>query len=838
MRNEPVAPQPWAYIRRLYGLIPLYSPFMRISLLAAGLGLLLAPAIGRAQTTNSGTDKFAQLETMLPTPNEYRTASGAPGPHYWQQRADYNIRVSLDDQKQAITGSETITYTNLSPDVLTYLWVQLDQNILAKNSITAATNVGQVSGGRLSFQDLDNQLAVAEFDGGYKIGAVTDASGKPLKYTINHTMMRIDLPTPLRPKQAISFGVKWSYNISDQLKINERSGYEYFPADKNYLYEVAQFYPRMAVYSDATGWQNKQFLGNGEFTLPFGDYRVSITAPADHVVGATGTLQNAAQVLTATQIKRLAQAKNAKKPVLIVSQDEATRNETSRATGTKTWTFAAKNVRDFAWASSRKFIWDAMQITQSGKPVLCMSYYPKEGNPLWGKYSTEVVAHTIKTYSKFTIPYAYPVAISVHGPVGGMEYPMICFNGGRPEKDGTYSADRKYGMISVIIHEVGHNFFPMIVNSDERQWTWMDEGLNTFCQYLTEQEWERDYPSRRGEPKNMVDYMRTDKSLQTPIMTNSESVLQFGNNAYGKPATALNILRETVMGRELFDYAFKTYATRWAYKHPQPADFFRTMEDASAVDLDWFWRGWFYTTDRCDISLDGVKYYHANTRNPGLENARLQNERKAQVPSISAQRNQADIKTTAVDEKPDLKDFYNGYDPLAVTEADKQRYFQYLSTLSPQQQTRLNGNMNLYELSLHNVGGLVMPVVVQMNYEDGSSDIVNIPAEIWRKNNEQVTKIIVSPKNVVSFIIDPYQQTADTDLSNNAYPRQPIASRFELFQAGQAGNNAQQPLNPMQQAAATPGSTTPASPSPLERRENKPNPDGQQARPASTNGIR
>ena len=812
---------------------------MRIPLLAAGLGLWLAPAIGRAQTTNSGTDKFAQLETMLPTPNEYRTASGAPGPQYWQQRADYNIKVSLDDQKQAITGSETITYTNLSPDVLTYLWVQLDQNILAKNSITTATNVGEVTGGRLSFQGLDAQLATAEFDGGYKIAAVTDASGKPLKYSINHTMMRIDLPTPLRPRQAVSFGVKWSYNINDQLKINERSGYEYFPADKNYLYEIAQFYPRMAVYSDATGWQNKQFLGNGEFTLPFGDYRVSITAPADHVVGATGTLQNAAQVLSSTQIKRLAQAKGAKKPVLIVSQDEATRNEASRATGTKTWTYAAKNVRDFAWCSSRKFIWDAMQITQSGKPVLCMSYYPKEGNPLWGKYSTEVVAHTIKTYSKFTIPYQYPVAISVHGPVGGMEYPMICFNGGRPEKDGTYSADRKYGMISVIIHEVGHNFFPMIVNSDERQWTWMDEGLNTFCQYLTEQEWERNYPSRRGEPKNMVDYMRTDKSLQTPIMTNSESVLQFGNNAYGKPATALNILRETVMGRELFDYAFKTYATRWAYKHPQPADFFRTMEDASAVDLDWFWRGWFYTTDRCDLSLDGVKYFKANTKNPGLENARLQNERQAQVPSISAQRNATDLKTTAVDEKPELKDFYNGYDPLAVTEADKQRYFQYLSTLNTQQQARLNGNLNLYELSLHNVGGLVMPVIIQMTYDDGSSDIVNIPAEIWRKNNEQVTKIIVSPKNVVSFVLDPYQQTADTDLGNNAYPRQPVASRFELFQAGQAGNNAQQPLNPMQQAAATPGTTgQPAPPAPLQRQENKPNPDGPQARPARTNGSR
>jgi len=812
---------------------------MRISLLAAGLGLLLSPLAGRAQTTNSGTDKFAQLETMLPTPNEYRSANGAPGPKYWQQRADYNIRVSLDDAKQAITGSETITYTNLSPDVLPYLWVQLDQNILAKNSMTYSTQVGQIptagaSAGRLPFQEIDNQLTVQEFDGGYKIAAVTDASGKPLKYTINHTMMRVDLPTALRPGQKVSFGVKWSYNINNQLKISERSGYEYFPEDKNYLYEIAQFYPRMAVYSDAKGWQNKQFLGNGEFTLPFGDYRVSITAPADHVVGATGTLQNAAQVLTAAQQRRLASAKGAKKPVLIVSQEEAVKNEGSHATGTKTWTFAAKNVRDFAWCSSRKFIWDAMGITQNGKPVMCMSYFPKEGNPLWGQYSTQVVAHTIKTYSHFTIPYEYPVAISVHGPVGGMEYPMICFNGGRPEKDGTYSQDRKYGMISVIIHEVGHNFFPMIVNSDERQWTWMDEGLNSFVQFLTEQAWERNYPSRRGEPRNMVDYMRTDKSLQTPIMTNSESVLQFGNNAYGKPATALNILRETVMGRELFDYAFKTYATRWAYKHPEPADLFRTMEDASAVDLDWFWRGWFYTTDRCDISLDNVKMYRLNSRNPQVENARTRTERQAQAPTITQQRNATEIPQTLVDQNPDLKDFYNNYDPLAGSAQDQARYQQYLKSLTPEQQQRLNSNLNVYQLDLHNVGGLVMPVVLQMTYDDGTSEIETIPAEIWRKNNEQVSKLILTPKNVVSFVIDPYQQTADTDLSNNAFPRKSTPTRFELFQGGLAGAA---PQNPMQQAAAAGTTGQPAPMSPLQRQENKPNPDGRQARPASTNGV-
>ncbi|MDO7846401.1 M1 family metallopeptidase [Hymenobacter sp. M29] len=783
--------------------------------LLAGLVLAVAGQLpAAAQTTNSGTDKFAQLETMLPTPNSYRTASGAPGPDYWQQRADYDIKVTLDDAKQAITGRETITYTNLSPDALPYLWVQLDQNIFDKNSITTATQVGQLQD-KMSFQGLEGMLS--DFDGGFKIESVTGKDGKALHTVTNHTMMRVDLPAPLQPRQSVSFNVKWHYNINDQSKINGRSGYEYFPQDKNYLYEIAQFYPRMAVYSDNQGWQHKQFLGNGEFTLPFGDYKVSITAPADHVVGATGTLQNAAQVLSATQMKRWEQAKTATKPVLMVNQDEAVKAEAGRATGTKTWTYVARNVRDFAWASSRKFIWDAMQIKQDGKPVMCMSYYPKEGNPLWGQYSTQVVAHTIKTYSKFTIPYAYPVAISVHGPVGGMEYPMLCFNGGRPQKDGTYSAQVKYGMISVIIHEVGHNFFPMIINSDERQWSWMDEGLNSFVQFLTEQEWERNYPSRRGEPRNIAAYMAMDASLQSPIMINSESALQFGNNAYGKPATALNILRETVMGRELFDYAFKTYAQRWAYKHPTPADFFRTMEDASAVDLDWFWRGWFYTTEHTDMALESVKSYNASTLNPQVENARLQQQRAAAPQSITAQRNAQDIPKTLVDEKPELKDFYNSYDPLAVTPADQQRYTAMLSSLTPEQQQRLNDSQtNFYELSFRNVGGLVMPIVLQMTYADNSQEIQTIPAEIWRKNNAQVTKVVVTKKPVISFVIDPFQQTADTDLSNNAFPRQPAASRFELFEQ----QRPQTPPNPMQQQTSR---TT----SPMQKLEQKPVGSGQ-----------
>ncbi|NVO85945.1 M1 family metallopeptidase [Hymenobacter terrestris] len=781
---------------------------LKTTLLATGLAVLLALP-SAAQSTNSGTDKFAQLETLLPTPNVYRTASGAPGTDYWQQRADYNIRVRLDDEKQSITGDEDITYTNLSPDVLTYLWVQLDQNILDKNSITTSTQVGEIQP-RMPFQAMD-YLQRDGFDGGFKIGEVKLKGGKALPYTINHTMMRIDLPTPLRPKQAVTFSISWRYNINDQLKINQRSGYEFFPEDKNYLYEIAQFYPRMAVYSDNQGWQHKQFLGNGEFALPFGDYRVSITAPADHIVGSTGVLQNPNDVLSSAQRQRLAQAQGAKSPVLIVSPQEAEKAEQTRAKGTKTWTYAAKNVRDFAWASSRKFIWDAMGIKQGGKDVLCMSYYPKEGNPLWGKYSTEVIAHTIKVYSKYTIPYEYPVAISVHGPVGGMEYPMLSFNGGRPEKDGTYSADRKYGMISVIIHEVGHNFFPMIVNSDERQWTWMDEGLNSFVQYLAEQEWERDYPSRRGDAAQIVPYMRTDKSLQTPIMTNSESVLQFGNNAYGKPAIGLNILRETIMGRELFDYAFKEYSRRWAYKHPTPADFFRTMEDASAVDLDWFWRGWFYTTEHTDLAIAGVKQYNINSQNPTVEKGR-QRELKEQAPrTISQQRNQTAIPRTLVDDKPELKDFYNQYDPLVATPADQQRYQQLLKTLTPEQQQRLGSGLNVYEVSLKNLGGLTMPVIMQLTYADGQKEIQQIPAEIWRKNNAEVSKVFVTEKPVASFVIDPYQQTADTDQSNNAWPQQAAPSRFELYEFQQrTAPNPMQQQSALQQKEQKP-LTTPAS---------------------------
>ncbi|WNJ17674.1 M1 family metallopeptidase [Pontibacter sp. G13] len=765
-----------------------------VALLIFANGLYAQEPAGPPRTNQN---KFRQLYDVLPTPNVYRNAAGEPGHEYYQNRADYSMDLTLDDEQQRLYGEETITYRNESPDALAYLWVQLDQNMRAKDSDTYSTRTSSLSDseGRVSFGMLQRMASTESYDGGFKIEWVKDAAGQPLAHTINRTMMRVDLPTPLEPGKSVDFSIKWWYNINDRMKVGGRSGMEYFEEEDNYIYTIAQFFPRMAVYNDVEGWQNKQFLGRGEFTLPFGDYEVRLTTPADHVVGATGVLANAKEVLTKAQRDRFEQAKTAEHPVMIVTPEEALEAEKSKVKETKTWVFKAENVRDFGFASSRKFIWDAVGVPFGDRTVMAMSLYPKEGNPLWEQYSTEVVAHTLRVYSKYTFDYPYPVAYSVHTNRIGMEYPMICFNGGRPEADGTYSARTKHGMISVIIHEVGHNYFPMIVNSDERQWTWMDEGLNTFLQYLTEMEWDRDYPSRRGPAYKMVDYMKGDKDFISPIMTNSESIYQFGNNAYGKPATALNILRETVLGRELFDYAFKHYSQSWMFKQPSPADFFRVMENASGTDLDWFWRGWFFTTDHVDISLDQVEWFQISSQNPTVENE-IARDRQANSPEfIGDIRNRTDIEETVVERNPAMKDFYNSYDPLEVSPMAQAKYKRMLSGLSPAEVAMLEDKTNFYELSFTNVGGLVMPIVLEFTFADGTTEVQRIAAEIWRQNSEQVTKVFAFEKELVSVQLDPFLETADTETFNNAWPRKPQPTRFQLYK-----NNWGSRPNPMQQA--------------------------------------
>ncbi|MDC3238688.1 M1 family metallopeptidase [Flavobacteriaceae bacterium] len=731
---------------------------------------------------HSNNNKFKQLKDELATPNSYRTASGAPGRDYYQQKVDYVMDIELDDENKKIYGEEEITYTNNSPDDLSYLWVQLDQNIRKKDAPALEKN-GEGAEPILRVETFVNSYFKEPFDGGFNIDWVKDDNGISLKHTINMTMMRVDLPQPLKSGDQFKFSIKWWYNVNNHIENRARSGYEYFPKDGNRAYVIAQFFPRLAVYNDVEGWQNHQFWGNGEFALNFGDYTVRLTVPADHVVEATGQLQNPKDVLSREKLKRYRQAQTSfDKPVIIVTEEEAIEREKSISKKKKTWEFKAENVRDFGFASSRKFIWEMMAVKLGGKNVMAVSLYPKEGNPLWEEYSTKAVVQTLKTYSHHTFDYPYPKAVSVHAKNQGMEYPMICWNYGRPDEDGSYSDSVKFGMISVIIHEIGHNFFPMIVNSDERQWGWMDEGLDTFMQYLAEQEFGKThptaiegldkYPSRRGEPMKIVNYMSGDQSFIAPIMSNPENVYQLGPNAYGKPATALNILRETVMGRDLFDHAFKTYSQRWMFKHPTPADFFRTMEDASAVDLDWFWRGWFYTTDFVDIGVKEVKQFFVSNEpsKEVLEMLKNYGMTQADLPPVVF---------TMVEDNEDFKSEYRSGSPVDHSQALKSHMEENVS----EKNAVIKIPKNFYEITFEKPGGLVMPLIVDYTYADGSSERVRYPVQVWRKNDNEIKKVVATDKEIIGIEVDADQETADIDLSNNSWPKTEEISEFDQFKA-------------------------------------------------------
>jgi Peptidase family M1 domain len=744
-------------------------------------------------------NRFEQLGTILATPNEYRTASGAPGPKYWQQRCDYDIVCEIDEPNRKLIGKETLTYFNNSPDNLTYLWLQLDENehSSVNNAGYQGSNTMQKS---LTEQDM-TRLTTGKFDKEYgdNITKVTNALGVPLKYTINKTMMRVELPQILKPGQQFVFKIDWNYNIIEKAKYGGRGGFEYFPEDKNDIFTMTQWFPRLCVYSDFQGWQNHQFAGTGEFALTFGNYKVAMTVPSDHVVMATGQCQNYTAVLTPAQNARWATAQNAKEPTEVVTLDEAKARELKKATDKKTWIFKADMVRDFAWGSSRKFVWDAMPTFVEGKKIMCMSAYAKEAYGLYRKLSTRAVAHTIKTYSKFTIPYPYPVAQSIEAS-NGMEYPMICFNYGRTEKDGTYSEGTKNGMLGVVIHEVGHNFFPMIINSDERQWSWMDEGLNTFVEYLTEELWDNKFPSGRGPAYKIVDYMKLPKDQLEPIMTNSENIIQFGPNAYSKPCTGLNILRETIIGRENFDYAFKEYARRWAFKHPTPADLFRTMEDASGEDLDWFWRGWFYNTDPCDISLDTVKWANLSTEAnaaPSRTTASTTSQPVAKpilnsFEDISKIRNREDKKIVfGTDADINARDFYWSY-ARGLAKVDETPFSINLpaptvDTFTTEQKQQIVNGRTLYELTFSNKGGLVMPIIIEWTFKDGTKEVDRIPVQVWRKNENKVIKTFMKTKEVASIKLDPMRETADINEKNQTWNITEEPSKFQLFKARAGG---------------------------------------------------
>jgi hypothetical protein len=721
--------------------------------------------------------KFEQMGTLLPTPNEYRTASGSPGPNYWQQRADYDMQIELNDDKQELYGFETITYFNNSPHELAYLWMQLDQNHWDKHADHYLTYSGKLSE-TTDYNEIRHSLSPQD-SLGCKIKSIT-VGGKSIKYTVNKTMMRIDLPKVLKSGEKVVLKVEWQNKINNRLATGGRSGYEYFSEDGNRLYTIAQFYPRLCAFTDYQGWQNKQFLGDAEFALTFGNYSAKITVPSDHILGATGVLQNPKEAIDKKYYDNFLKAQQTfDKPVIIASQKEAEEREKNKASGKKTWAFKAENVRDFAFATSRKFIWDGMMVDVNGKKVLAMSLYPREGNPLWEKYSTHVVAHTLKSYSRRTFDYPYPVAYSVHSDNIGMEYPMICFNWGRPDKDGTYSPIVKRLMISVIIHEIGHNFFPMIVNNDERQWAWMDEGLNSFLEYIAEQEWDRTFASRRGPAYTAVPYMKSPKEAQEPIMTNPEQISQLGNNTYTKVAAALNILRETVLGRELFDYAFKEYSRKWMFKSPTPADFFRTMEEASGVDLDWFWKAWFYETGYVDVAIESVRHFRLDAKNPEVEKP-AKKKALADKNYISDVRNKQAIKQSYMEAHPELNDFYNSYDETQVSEKDLAAYRNFLQNIDPELKPLYDRKLNFYELKFKNVGGMVTPLVLLFTFADSSKEEIRIPAEVWRRNEAECHKIFAFEKEVKQVQLDPYLELADADEANNFFPQNIKTGRFDL----------------------------------------------------------
>lgn len=765
---------------------------------------LLVAGLLSAQVKSNHGNKFEQLEHVLPDPTPYRGVDGAPGPEYWQQRCDYKIDCTLDTENQRLYGTEQITYHNQSPHTLTYLWLQLDENQHQGHNDMHHFNgssMEQVMDERALYM-LEQWQDLTEY--GHNIEAITEATGKPLKYTINQTMMKVDLPKKLLPGETFSFNVKWNYKLVDRIKGPwGRGGYEYFEKDDNYIFTISQWYPRLCVYSDVTGWQHKQFTGRGEFALTFGNFEVKMTLPDDYLVASTGECQNYEQMLTKAQFSRWKKAQTATEPMEIVTLEEAKKTEASKKSKQlKTWHYKAENVRDFAWGASRKFVWDAMpHYNEDGKKAMCMSYYPKESYPIYSRYSTRAVAHTLKTYSKYSIPYPYPVAISVEAS-SGMEYPMICFNFGRAEEDGTYTEQAKLGAIGVIIHEVGHNYFPMIINSDERQWSWMDEGLNTFIQTLAQAEFDNNWNLRRGPAHTIVPYMKSNPDQLEPIMTNSDNIVEFGLNAYAKPAAGLNILRETIMGRELFDAAFKEYCQRWAFKHPTPADFFRSMEDASGVDLDWFWRGWFYEIEPVDISLDSIVWLKVDLKN-NPQPKEITNTNKTEKPydDISKIRNRESGMQFAVEADPDLVDFYTTYRPWETADSVlKTKVMLYAETFDKKEKDEKFGQKNYYELRFSNKGGMVMPIIIEWTFADGTKEVDRIPAEIWRKNENAVTKVFVKEKQVESVKLDPYRETADIDEKNNTQPMPTEPKLFQVFK-----KHKEEPLkNPMQRAKVKP----------------------------------
>ena len=633
--------------------------------------MLLVPGQAAAQNAPSSHNLEAFNPVDLPDADAYRTGDGRPGPLYWQQEADYAIDVELLPEANRIEGTQTITYVNNAPSDLNYLWVQMDQNLFAPGSRGEAV------------VPPDARFSGFFENGGYDVSNLRVAHNGTTytpEYVIDDTRMRVDLQAPLAAEgDSLAFSIDFSFEMPDYGA--DRMGM--FEAEEGTVYQLAQWYPRMYVYDDVSGWNVLPYLGQGEYYLEYGQFDLDITVPHDFIVTATGTLQNPEEVLTATQQERLAEAKQSRTPVTIVAEDEVgTAASRPADAGTLTWEYQADRVRDVAWAASRSFIWDAARAEAGNRTVLAQSLYPAEGMgggnraPGWEE-STEYVQHSVEFYSERYAPYPYDNAINVGGIVAGMEYPQVMF---------CSVEARGRGLFGVTDHEFGHTWFPMLVGSDERRWAWMDEGLNTFMNlYSTADFYDQDVKRVIQQSiRQTASFMRSPYADQ-PIMTQADHIRRqaLGMLAYRKPAAGLALLREYIIGPDRFDEAFNAYIERWAYKHPQPADFFRTIESVAGEELDWFWRGWFYETDTADPAVGTVD---------------------------------TEARTAAI-----------------VQEA-----------------------------------GLLLPVPVELTFDDGSTQMVRVPTEAFATGDAHAISWDEG-QTVDHITIDPQQMLPDVDRSNNAW---------------------------------------------------------------------
>lgn len=714
--------------------------------------LMLPLAIAVSAVAHAEATPFSPLGSLVDPPSATRGADGRPTSTYWQQHIAYDIDATLDVERRVINAQAELRYTNNAPQALDAIWFEISPEATTKDAIahrSATINVDSAS-----VRDLRGLREQEERGGGLVVSSVADSEDRPLAFEARGTQLRVALPRPLASGQTVRIKLAWRVALVDLDRKGGRTGYMLLSSGDP-IFHIAQWYPQPVAFTDYGGWRNVPFVDHGEFAPELGDYNVSLTLPAGQLVAATGVLTNEADVLTGVERTRLARLRQGKVTEIVTAAEAATKRRSSE---TRTWRFAARNVRDFALAASLRYRWDATLAGTSA--VRAMTFYPSEASALWRPLALPAIGHALDVYGRMTFDYPYPVVQAAFGPNDGMEHTMLAFSRYPPDgPNGTYSRERKRDFLWVLTHEVGHNWFPLIVNSDERAWTWMDEGLTSYLETLATLEWSGDYTTRPNLPA-MLGAEREATGRQPP-MTPANAVVDLFPTQYHRPAAALQVLRELVLGRETFDRAFRAYARAWMFKRPTPGDFFRTINQESGADLDWFWRAWFFSTDHVDLSLERV----AALRLVAVPADAIPAPADATPPAnLTVLRNAAEGRRLMVEQVPRLADAYDripertlaGATPSAHAVVDVQRTLDALG----------QGGV-FYELDIRNRGGVVSPVPIRIDYRDGTSERYVVPVELWFGDTKRAQHILWRAKSIRSVTLDPDAATGDVDRGNN-----------------------------------------------------------------------